>query len=231
MLEETTLDVTMLPQPDWVTCGPTALHAVYSFYGDDCSLDTLLAEVGMLEEGGTLAVMLATHALRRGYAATLYTFNLRLFDPTWFRGDVDIAAKLGTQARIKSDNSKLLVASAAYARFVELGGNLRMEDLTPRLIHNHILAGRPVLAGTSATYLMGCARELDDGTFDDVRGAPQGHFVLATGFRQDEVLVTDPWPEGGRAARYWVSIERFITAALLGVLTYDGNLLVLERKR
>jgi hypothetical protein len=228
--DEVTLDVAMLPQPDEVSCGPTALHAVYNFYRDNIDLDVVRSEVGMLAEGGTLAVLLATHALSRGYDATLHTFNLQLFDPTWFRAGVDIRTKLRLQREAKT-NARVRVASDAYDHFIELGGRLTMQDLTPQFIREQVKSGHPVLAGTSGTYLLDCARELDDGTHDDVCGEPQGHFVLATGIRTDEVLITDPWPEAGRAARYWVSTERFVTSVLLGVLTYDGNLLMIRPRQ
>src|SRR5207244_2038397 len=79
---ETRLKLDILPQPDDTTCGPTCLHALYRYYDDELSLDTVIDQVQSLEGGGTLAVLLACHALRRGYDATLYTYNLQLFDPT-----------------------------------------------------------------------------------------------------------------------------------------------------
>ena len=42
---ETRLSLDILPQPDELTCGPTCLHAVYRYYGDDISLDQVIAEV------------------------------------------------------------------------------------------------------------------------------------------------------------------------------------------
>lgn len=70
------LDLEMLPQPNDTTCGPTCLQAVYRYYGDDVGLGEVIAQVPSLTAGGTLAVMLAGHALRRGYRATIYTYNL-----------------------------------------------------------------------------------------------------------------------------------------------------------
>ena len=69
-------------QPTAATCGPTCLHAVYDYYGDEMGLETLIRDVPALEEGGTLAVLMACHALRRGYQATVCTYNLTVFDPT-----------------------------------------------------------------------------------------------------------------------------------------------------
>ena len=95
---ETRLSLDILPQPDELTCGPTCLHAVYRYYGDDISLDRVITEVPMLESGGTLGVWLACHALKRGYRATTYTFKLQLFDPSWFLPDApDIVERLEAQ--------------------------------------------------------------------------------------------------------------------------------------
>jgi hypothetical protein len=79
---EPSLEIEILPQPDDATCGPTCLHAVYRFFEDPIPLDRVIAEVEPLKAGGTLAVNLARHALGRGYAATIYTYNPRVFDPT-----------------------------------------------------------------------------------------------------------------------------------------------------
>ena len=45
-----------------------------------------------------------------------------------------------------------------------------------------------------------------------------------------KVCVADPLEDTPRIQDhiYWLPVERVITAILLGVLTYDGNLLVLE---
>ena len=79
------LDFSIHPQPTDSTCGPTCLHAVYRYWQDPISLDQTIADIGELSMGGTLAVQLACHALRRGYDATIHSYNLQLFDPSWFR--------------------------------------------------------------------------------------------------------------------------------------------------
>ena len=76
-----------------MTCGPTCLQAVYRYFGDDLPLEQVVAETPSLAEGGTLAVLLGCHALRRGYQATIYTFNLDVFDPSWFEGEFAEAAR------------------------------------------------------------------------------------------------------------------------------------------
>ena len=76
MKKELALDIDIQAQPDDVTCGPTCLQALYSYYGDVVALKEVIQEVKQLKFGGTLAVMLGNHALKRGYKARIYTYNL-----------------------------------------------------------------------------------------------------------------------------------------------------------
>lgn len=228
------LTLSIEPQPTDSTCGPTCLQAVYRYFGDDVELPALISEVQPLETGGTLAVSLANHALARGYKARIYTFNLVAFDPTWFqRPGVDFRERLLAQSRVKRD-PRLQAATRAYLEFLERGGELRLEDLTRKLIRRWLGRGRPILTGLSATYLYGCSREVGTDVLraDDLAGVPTGHFVVLCGYdrKTREVLVADPMRDNPRFGghSYWVGIDRVIAAILLGVLTYDANLLVLE---
>jgi hypothetical protein len=191
----------------------------------------------MLDSGGTLAVFLGLHALKRGYEATVYTYNLNVFDPTWFRGKaVDMRARLEQQARLRAE-PKLRLASEAYLEFLDRGGRVRFQDLTPSLLRRHLKRGVPVLTGLSATYLYQSMRERpDDDSFDDVRGQPSGHFVVLCGFdlSNRKVLVADPLQPnefGPPDNLYAVDVARLINAILLGIVTYDGNLLIIEPAR
>ncbi len=224
----------MPEQPDDSTCGPTCLHAVYRYFGDDIKLEQVIAEVAPLETGGTLAVLLGLHALRRGYRATLFTYNLRLFDPTWFAKDAgDLQPRIREQLKAKED-PKFRFASESFLDYLALGGTVRFEELAPTLIRRFLKQDLPILTGLSATYLYGCAREVGDRGLrpDDVRGEPVGHFVVLCGYdvvRRD-VLVADPLQVDPdfRTHHYWVRMQRLLGAIMLGVLTYDGNLLILE---
>lgn len=239
----TVLPVHILPQPNDETCGPTCLHAVYRYWGEDLSLAEVIESARSLNlvgaGRGTLAVMLGVHALARGYRATLFTFNLNVFDPTWFDRDGSttperLADKLTQQREAKSgDVSRFHVATESYIEFLRLGGQIHLCDLTSRLISGFIRRGIPVLTGLSATYLYRCAREFgpnDD--YDDIRGQPTGHFVVLHGYdrKTRRITIADPLKDnpGFASQQYTVPMGRLVPAILLGVLTYDANLLVIE---
>ncbi|MEZ4484635.1 MAG: C39 family peptidase [Syntrophotaleaceae bacterium] len=227
------LPFNIAPQPDEITCGPTCLQAIYQYYSDPISLPQTIAEVPMLEGGGTLAVLLACHALQRGYRATIYTYKLQIFDPTWSDLPREVLAeKLRAQAAVKED-PKLQVATAAYLKFIELGGVLKAKDLTGGLIRGFLKKQIPIIAGLSATFLYRSAREYGPNCdYDDVRGEPSGHFVVLHGYDRVEqtVNVADPLKSNPLTGsqNYTASIDRVINAILLGVLTYDANLLIIQ---
>jgi hypothetical protein len=231
------LKLDILPQPDDASCGATCLHAIYRYHDDDVELEDVIRDVEHLEEGGTLGVFLGLHALRRGYRVSLYSYNLQVFDPTW-RGlaQADLAERLQQQMAVKQQR-KLKVASKAYLEFLELGGDIRLTELSPKLIRRHLNGNVPMIAGLSSTYLYQSAREYGpEGEYDDVRGVPGGHFVVLCGYDMDrrDVMVADPYhrnPISKGQTYYEVGINRLICSILLGVLTYDANLLVVSKPK
>ncbi len=225
-------------QPDDSTCGPTSLHAVYRYFKDPIQLSEVIREVPYLDEGGTLEVLLACHALQRGYDATIFTYNLNVFDPTWFGlSNEELIAKLEQQLEVKS-GKKLKRASRAYIEFLKLGGTLRCEDLTIALLRTFFDNGIPMLTGLSATYLYRSAREFADeagnSVYDDVRGYPMGHFVVLCGFTDDlqHVVVADPYPENPyfKDNYYEVGLSHLLSSIMLGMSTFDANLLAIQPK-
>lgn len=226
----------ILTQPNDYTCGPTSLHAVYQYFHDPVSLQQVIDEVSFLEEGGTLAVMLGCHALNRGYRARIYTYNLHIFDPTWFlMSQEKIMKRLREQLAAKG-GKRLRKATEAYLEFLRLGGELKQEDLTPALLNRYFEKGIPLLSGLSATYLYNCARERtnerNESLYDDVLGVPLGHFVVLCGFGADKehVIVADPYKENPffKNNYYQVKTSRLLNSIMLGMVTSDANFLVIE---
>lgn len=237
----TRLELEVSAQPTDDSCGPTALHGVYRYWGDPISLEQVVAEVPRLEDGGTVASLLGTHALRRGYRAVLRTCNLRVFDPSWFRpsgnaiSDALLQAKLTAQAEAKP-KAKLRFVTDAHLAFLAAGGDLRFEAPSTRLLARVLRRGTPILVGLSATFLYQTARELRERTVnDDVAGYPVGHFVVLHGYdpRRRIVHVADPFEgnPGFVSRNYEVGLERLVASILLGAITYDGNMLVIEPRR
>jgi hypothetical protein len=229
------LKVPIKQQPDETTCGPTCLHSIYQFYENPIKLKTVIDEVHQFEDGGTIGALLAIDALKRGYAATIYSYNLKIFDPTWFGQTSNVLIeKLKLQLKYKR-SKKFHLASEAYIQFLEMGGKLKFEDLRSAIIRRYLKRDQPIIAGLSATYLYKSAREYGpELDYDDVRGEPSGHFVVLHGYDKEtrEVYIADPIKTNpmGNGTFYKMKIDRVINAILLGIVTYDANLIIITPK-
>ncbi len=227
-------------QPDDVTCGPTCLRKVYDFFGVDVSLDDTLGEIDRNEDGGTLAVFMGVAALRRGFQATIYSYDLRIFDPTWRALPADRLLGKVRERIPHLTNPKARRSATAYLEFLELGGSLGFEELTPALLKRILNRNHPILAGLSATHLYGFSRERHDPDThqlvdDDVAGHPTGHFVVITGYEHwgRRFIVRDPSTHVPKTqdGRVVVDAQRLINSILLGDLTFDAVLLELWEER
>jgi hypothetical protein len=233
MMSDRILAVDILPQPDDTTCGPTCLQAVYNYYEDDIVLKQVINEVEQFETGGTQAVLLGIHALKRGYKATIYTYNLHVFDPSWFAKGVSLLGKLRLQLAARTDE-RIIFSTKSYIRFLEAGGKIKYKELSPRLIKSFLAKKKPILTGLSATYLYNSQREIGEtNVYDDIVGEPGGHFVVVHGYDKltRKALLADPFepnPIGEKTQYYSVSMYRLINSILLGIVTYDANLLIIE---
>lgn len=218
-------------QPDEVTCGPTCLHALYGYYQDKVSLKQIISEVKSLKGGGTLAVMLGNHALKRGYNATIYSYNWNVFDPSWKKyTSSKISNMLRKQMRFKFKKRKLQVASRAYIRFLEAGGKVSFDELDDDLIKKYLSKQVPILTGLSATHLYQTPREIGN-IYHSIKGEPAGHFVIVNGYdeRAKCAYIADPMnPNPLKSQYYSVGSSRLVNSILLGIVTYDSNLLIIE---
>jgi hypothetical protein len=233
------IEHTMQTQPTDETCGATCLHAIYSYYGYDFSLDEIINTVERSRSGGTLAAFLGLHALKHGFNTTIYINNVDIFDPSWFthEGEIhdNVISKLTVQLE-HTNNKDIAQSSSAYIEYIKQGGLVKFKTLSTKLLKSYFDKDIPVLTGLSATYLYRCKRErfTPEGISisDDIHGAPCGHFVVLCGYDEvnRRIIVADPSSENPLSSvnYYKVSSTRLINAIMLGVLTYDANLLIIE---
>jgi hypothetical protein len=215
---------------------------VYRYYGLQDNLNDIINGIERSISGGTLTPTLGKHAAARGFDTTLYVNNVELFDPTWFdhgtSENPQLISKLREQMEYKK-SSRMLQSSQAYIDYLKLGGKVRFETINGTLLKSYFKQKIPILTGLSATYLYRSAREkfTPDGTscYDDIQGTPCGHFVVLCGYDETnrQIVVADPHRENplSNDNYYKVSSYRLINAIMLGVLTYDAHLLIIQPKK
>ncbi len=157
------LGFTVEPQPDDVTCGPACLHGVYRHYGDPISLESVMSDLKMLEEGGTLDVFLANHALaaatRPRYTPTTCSCSIRPGSTCRATSCV-----LGSKRRRPSRRNVLDCKPPLAATTSSCGSaaSSSLRDLEPALLRNLLNRGTPVITGLSATFLYRSVRDVPD---------------------------------------------------------------------
>lgn len=238
------LPLPLSQQPTYNTCGPTTLHALYSYYDDPVDRDKVIQAFPQLEsvEHGLWGVELGMHALQRGYRAHILTSDMRFFDPKWNYADREhLGASLEAQGRFKFGSGKrkrdreLYRINTAYQQFLDLGGQLSFKGPLKSLILGYLNKGVPLLAALSATYLYQDARELPDGTENGISGGSCGHFVLIHGYDPvtDSYLIADSWglkqPDGSYKTKYTMSVEIVGAAILAGQITNDNLIMAIGR--
>jgi hypothetical protein len=232
VVDKLELEVPRFPQPDDVSCGPTCLFQVDRFYGHERSFHDIETLVRRNPDGGTLGVYLALAALDLGYAVTVFPYNLRIFDPTWF----DLPApELGQRLKERAavvKKEKLRLATLAYADFLGRGGKVSFAEPDVDLLVGLLDRGHPVVTGLSATWLYRSTRERPhDNVAHAIEGDPVGHFVVLCGYEDSgrRFLVSDPSPHAPFSpdGRYHVEARRLLNSLLLGDATFDAVLLEL----
>ncbi|MEZ6139374.1 MAG: cysteine peptidase family C39 domain-containing protein [Zavarzinella sp.] len=224
------------PQPTETTCGPAVLHSIYRYWDLEISLPRVLREVEQMDGGGTYSVYLAHDAIKRGLRARIYTCDLQLFDPSWFASrTIDLRTKLWQQIKAGHLTKRLNVHARAYLDFLDAGGEILMREPATLLISRFLRQRIPVIAGLCSTWLYRSTRERwhnEQSIPDDITGTPTGHFVVVHGidptrrrFDIADPLLQKPFP--GRH-NYDVPIRRFFNALMLGIMTNDAKLLVIE---
>lgn len=236
------IEIKMHAQPNDETCGATCLQAVYHYYGLDVHLDDVIGRIERSLSGGTLSPLLGKDALQQGFNTTIYVNDLTVFDPTWFtKGNVSrekLCAKLEAQMEYKHAPG-IVETSMAYQQYLRMGGDVRFRTISVPLLRSYFQTKTPILTGLSATYLYFSAREYftTEGIsfYDDIRGTPCGHFVVLCGYDDDNkhIVVADPHREHSLSHNnhyYTVNSQRLLNAIMLGVFTYDANLLIIQPK-
>ena len=236
------MDIKIDTQPNDESCGATCLHAVYRYYGYDMPLSNIIQSIDKSPSGGTFCISIGKHALQHGFMSTIYINSFVIFDPSWFtNGTAEntlLIDKLTAQMRAKND-PYIHNATKAIIEYLVLGGKICAHPLSVKLLNHFFKLNLPVISGLSATHLYWTKREIftDEGksVYDDIHGTPCGHFVILCGYdsKKRSFVVADPYSGNPmhKSSYYQVDVNRLMNAILLGVITFDGNLTVIEPKK
>jgi hypothetical protein len=210
---------------------PDLLAQVYRFLGYERAVDEVISDTRRNADGGTLGVYLGISALRNGFRPTIYTYNLRIFDPTWRRlSPPEISGKLRERRRFVRSR-RLKRAIAAYVEYLGMGCRVPVFRARCGFLVGLLQTGHPILTGFERNVPLWVRSRTQRGVRRRFAASPRGISSSCAGYypRSDRFVVRDPSSNipFSRNGKYTVEARRLIAAILLGDVTYDANLLVL----
>jgi hypothetical protein len=195
-------------------CGPACMAMVLDYYKKTRPVAEL-REGLEYAEGGTYLFDNARKLFESGLGATVITAHPMVFRyrDGWPRDAGGITAAL-LEAETKFPRYRRGIGH--LRNFMEAGGSVRVEIPAMRHVAEAIDNGNPLVAALHTGAL---------GTF-------QGgyHILVVSGYGEDEVHLTNPWPKSDK--RGWYPADRFFYS-LHTSTAYDvdnGSLLVVENK-
>jgi hypothetical protein len=172
-------------------CGPTSLQQILRYYGIDNGMEEILRSVKMFSFG-TPTVYLAMGAKKMGLDVKIVTLDVDYVDPSWkgITGDV-IAGKLRERLKLVNLDENIRLRTEGLAEALESGVELEIEAPSKEILINNIKKGVPPIITVSYNILHGRMRKTSAGNRDDVKGFPDGHFVVVNGYDEKNFIITD----------------------------------------
>ena len=228
MRDKIILSVPQFNQVKSYSCISACSQAVFGYYGESIAQEEIM-EISENPKRGIALVEAGIFSLKRNYKPLIITNNINIFDPTWFKIDSSkLKLNLKKRAKFVDDLNQFMIDK--YIKFLDLGGEINFETISPALLKNYLSIKVPIIMELASTFLYKLAKSSQPGGFNDaIKGQIEGHGVVIAGFdKKDKFLIIDPNSKKGPSKKgvYWVnSAELMMSFALL-----EGkSLLLLQR--
>jgi len=218
-------------QPDECSCGLSCLKMVLACHGRSFFHDDLNELTPPNPDIGLYDSHLGLAAIQLGFAATIYTYNYRIFHPIWNRlSRKDLMGKLATRQMCAMTPQQALAAEL-YIEFLRAGGELLFYPLSRELILAHFNRDLPLIAALDMSFLYDCMAFYDE--FSEHRAT---HFVVLHGYNPEDntFFISDPWysiPLPNKNGQYYIDADRVINAIFLGQERNDSAIIVIQKKK
>jgi len=204
-----------------ITCGPSSLKQVLSYYGKNIPLNDMLKEIEMTKYG-TWMSNLAIYAENLGYKTKIITFDTNILDPTWIGlPKKKLIRKL--KLRFKTIKNK---EHEPLAEYLENGGTLEIKIPTKEMLINYLNKGIPPIISLSCTSLWKTIRRVPDTLKStDIKGKHIGHYLTVNGYENGKFLIVDSHWKHSKKGIYKVSVNDLLFAWYF----WGGWLLIIEK--
>jgi len=191
------LKVPYIPQRKG-TCGSSSLQQVLAYYGVKLGLDEILKDIKKYKYG-TFMPYLGLYAKRLGFMPKIVTYDVKVFDPTWFGLLVgQIIKKLETRSREMDVPHVYRSECKAFVRYLKAGGAIEFDFIKKGRIIKELERKRPVIVDVCSTILHRKERKnrVKD-KYSDTSGEPMYHAVVVSGHEKGKFIIVDPSKKRG----------------------------------
>lgn len=219
-------------------CGPTVLSAVLNHFNIAVSPDEISNNLRYFtEEHGTFITCLGMYALEKNLDATIYTYDLDVFDLTWNNGTDELLYHLNKMLlKCNTEDEMKRLAIQYYIEFLKNGGHIEICPDFNFTFNNIFSKERAVIAGVSSQILYRGSRINDNGDYD-IYGKQEGHFIIAepavNASYMGIVDISDPYGLKSKYGKlnYSITFDTFVQAVLQSTHTHDGAWLEITKQK
>ena len=194
------------------TCGPTSIQQILEYYGIETSLKDIMNGMFLFDRGGTSSDgAMGDYLLKQGFKVKIYTFDTKMFDPSWFKlSRKELLKKLQKSYNISRGYKKYNYNG--FINFLKHGGKIEFKAITLNEIKNYLKKIYPIMVGVDDSLLYGVKRSRKTFYDDDIRGKVWGHEVVVAGFKKNKLFVVDPFPRNtfSKKGKYFVDAEKLL---------------------
>jgi hypothetical protein len=199
------------------TCGPSCLLNIYQHFGRKTSLATILKELGVKNDESTHLPQLARHLNRNRLKTVILSSCAHNISPNWATKNKKEVIELLKKWVTHNSKDKWLADALHLLFYLQEGGEVKLVDLTTKVIDGHLAKSDVVLSCLEESWLWGKRKISGTAKFDNIRGHTEGHFVVVYDRRGSDYLVSDPFPTGlkGKEGLYAVDKEKLLVSTLI----------------
>ena len=209
------------------SCGPICLANIYDYLKINVGLKKILTDLKIENKTTTYVPQLALHLKSQGLNTTLISSTPYIVSPSWFnKSNLIIVERLEKYITFNKKN-KWEKTIKYLITYLKNDGNLRIIDLTTKIIDHYLDDGYLIVCCLEESWIWGERKVKVIVKFDDVLGAPRGHFIVLYGKDKSDYFVSDPYPTGlkNRDGLYKLNKDKLLVATLV----WSGQIIAVKK--
>lgn len=206
-------------ESDSVTCGPCCLTMIYALKRKKVSFKEIMQDFHQTGKGQpTYPEQLARHLLKNGLTAKLIFSNSQVLSPAWKDlPNEEIIENLKEWLPLHPKHQWFF--DVLYTLFfLQEGGSVQQESYTVQTIKSLLDQGYLIITGVDEDWIWEHRFKIagNKRVIDEIEGEVEGHYVVITGYTDQNFNILDPFPTQieGKHGSYGINQHQLLNASL-----------------